>query len=276
MRQVLLVDDDSKSRMGIKVILLRSDTEYKEIKECDDGLEAERMLKSHRFDLVITDMKMPRVDGITFIKRAQRLKHKPKFLVLSGYEDFGYASESLKYGVKEYLLKPVGRIELVEAVKRIDKELKNEERIQSQLEALKALEATSGNQAAARIVNLQIPEAKQDTVQENDKIDTAIRYIHENYCKDIDLCMVSNHVSLNYNYFSNLFHTKTGMRFVEYTNQIRVQRAQELLCYTDGKISDIAQRVGFANPKHFTKVFRSTIGVSPLEYRQKGDGNHQP
>ena len=127
MRKVLLVDDDQKSLTGIKTMLLRGNTGFKDITECNDGVQAEALLKDNRYDLVITDIKMPNMDGINFIRRSQMIAHKPKFLIISGYQDFGFAKEAIKYGVKEYLLKPVGRMELLASVNKIEEDLKQED-----------------------------------------------------------------------------------------------------------------------------------------------------
>jgi len=101
-----------------------------------------------------------------------------------------------------------------------------------------------------------------------DKVDTAIKFIKENYHRNINLTYVANHVSLNYNYFSNVFHQKTGMRFVEYLNLLRINRAKELLGNSEN-ISEIAKEVGYASHKHFTRIFKAFVGVSPYDYRKK-------
>lgn len=131
MRRVLLVDDESFIRKGIRTMIERSDMDFKDISESWNGQEALDKISVERFDLVILDMRMPNMDGITFMKEAQKLKYKPKFLILSGYNDFKYAAESLKYGAKAYLLKPVQRDELTEALKKVEDELKKEEEIDS-------------------------------------------------------------------------------------------------------------------------------------------------
>jgi YesN/AraC family two-component response regulator len=268
MRRVLLIDDEVKSRMGIRVILQRSDTEFKDISECDDGLQAENLLHRETFDLVITDIKMPNLDGISFIRRAQSLRYKPKFLILSGYQNFSYAAEALKYGVKEYLLKPIGRLELIESVKKIEDELKSEEALQLKLQGLDQATGSSGFPTMKQRP-LSNEKAQCNSTEDMSKIEDAIQYIHKNYNKDINLSTVSNYVSLNYNYCSNLFRSKTGVRFVEYLNHVRIEKAKEILLSRDCMISDVAGLAGFANPKHFTKIFRSITGISPLEYRRQ-------
>ena len=114
-------------------------------------------------------------------------------------------------------------------------------------------------------------ELKQIKNMDNNQIHVlkAIKFIQENFHKDINLAVVSNYVSLNYSYFSNLFKEYTGVSFIDYLKKLRIEKSKKLLLDTDYKIYEIAEMVGFTNPKHFTKVFRSLEGISPKEYRGK-------
>ncbi|WP_187355172.1 response regulator [Paenibacillus tengchongensis] len=100
-------------------------------------------------------------------------------------------------------------------------------------------------------------------------LNEAIRFIHENYHKPLDLAMVSNHVSLNYAYFSNLFKKNVGKGFAEYLRDVRLDKARRLLADTDYKIVEIAPLVGYESYKSFTRAFREVMGMQPTEYRQR-------
>ncbi|ANE48704.1 hypothetical protein SY83_03630 [Paenibacillus swuensis] len=97
----------------------------------------------------------------------------------------------------------------------------------------------------------------------------ALEYIHANYNKELSMTMVSNHVSLNYTYFSQSFKSYTGENFVNYLKRIRILKAKELLQQTDDKVFEVGQKVGYDNPKQFARTFRELEGISPLEYRHK-------
>lgn len=99
-------------------------------------------------------------------------------------------------------------------------------------------------------------------------LNEAIRYIHENYHKPLDLAMVSNHVSLNYAYFSNLFKKNVGKGFAEYLRDVRLDKARRLLVQTDHKIIEVAAMVGYESYKSFTRAFRDVMKMQPTEYRQ--------
>src|SRR5262249_50467847 len=100
-------------------------------------------------------------------------------------------------------------------------------------------------------------------------LNEAIRFIHENYHKPIDLAMVSNHVSLNYAYFSNLFKKNIGKGFSEYLRDVRLDKARRLLAETEYKIVDVTDMVGYESYKSFTRAFRDAMGIQPNEYRQQ-------
>lgn len=96
----------------------------------------------------------------------------------------------------------------------------------------------------------------------------AIEYIRANYNKDLSMTMVSNHVSLNYSYFSQAFKDYAGTSFVNYLKNLRIGKATELLETTELKVLEISEKVGFDNAKHFNRVFKDMLGVTPMEYRQ--------
>ncbi|MCA0985162.1 response regulator [Halobacillus yeomjeoni] len=100
-------------------------------------------------------------------------------------------------------------------------------------------------------------------------MDKAIEFIHENAHKDLNMAVVSNHISLNYSYFSHAFKEYTGKNFVDYLKKVRIEKAKKLLAESDNKILEVSERVGFSNSKQFSRVFRDLEGVSPKEYREK-------
>ncbi|MBM7565249.1 response regulator transcription factor [Paenibacillus sacheonensis] len=104
---------------------------------------------------------------------------------------------------------------------------------------------------------------------EHKEMKKAVCYIHENYHRDLNMAIVSNHVSLNYSYFSQTFKEFTGESFVVYLKRVRIQKAKALLVESDTRIYEIGELVGFENTKQFNRVFRELEGISAMEYREK-------
>lgn len=97
----------------------------------------------------------------------------------------------------------------------------------------------------------------------------AVAYIENNYHRPLNMAMVSNHVSLNYSYFSEAFKTYAGESFVTYLKKVRIRKAKELIGMGSLKLSEISAAVGFENTRQFSRVFKELEGVSPFEYRGK-------
>ncbi|WP_068786203.1 response regulator [Paenibacillus phocaensis] len=97
----------------------------------------------------------------------------------------------------------------------------------------------------------------------------AVAYIENHYHRQLNMAIVSNHVSLNYSYFSEAFKAYTGESFVTYLKKVRIRKAKELLGMGSLKLSEISNAVGFENTRHFSRVFKELEGVSPQEYRDK-------
>lgn len=97
----------------------------------------------------------------------------------------------------------------------------------------------------------------------------ALAYIEANYFRPLNMAMVSNHVSLNYSYFSEAFKAYTGESFVLYLKKVRIHHAKDLLAGSRCKLAGVSEAVGFENSKQFARVFKELEGISPGEYRAK-------
>lgn len=476
MHSLLIVEDEKMIRQGIKAMVQRSGVAVDVILECSNGEMALEILKNQEVDVMFTDIRMPKMDGIQLVKAMKELPHKPLTVVISGYDDFNYAVEMLRAGIREYILKPVDREQVKSILEKLDAEIqKRHEKtennrtigcqqlkhliqddniteteqnaifreygtdfytggyvvccldnragemsveedyiyisslgdsemyimkpdlltrfhlqewrrryvgvssLQQGLENLRnawqeACEARKeafwtektviaynemaektagdgqdtivtdnyvqmmgtdkfelvlkqlrnafwnarrgrGRETMESVIEefldklLQtygaILRAESDDVEkmkhlygyscigeyENElmgwleqfatrlnqqfedyknkqKIQHAVQYIRENYDKDLNMAVVSNHISMNYSLFSYAFKQYTGTNFVNFLKDIRMEKARELLENTDLRIVEISQKIGYENDKHFMKIFKASCGVSPTEYRK--------
>lgn len=480
MHTLLIVEDEKLIRQGIKTMVQRSGIPIDNILECGNGERALEILKMQDVDVLFTDIRMPKMDGIELVKAIQELPHVPLTVAVSGYDDFTYAVEMLRLGVREYILKPVDRDKVKEVLEKLNKEIMEKEESSRQdwnigcqqlkyailnekltdtekdliirqygktffseeylvvctnntggemgvahdrpyiylsdvvenelyitdasylpvlikeelknryvgvsslhfgLEAIKEAyeeavtarketfylckyvtnfeemvtrkaavlhleesvigqivqllgtdkyedaikqlsriykNAKLGGYAArdmekgmrllldgilstyANILETDRREVKSfyeiycygcledlerdiqewllhfcdtlnsrfDDYKNKQKIQQAVTYIKENFDKDLNMAVVSNHISMNYSLFSYVFKQYTGSNFVNFLKEIRIEEAKRLLEETDMKIIDISGRVGYENEKHFMKTFKAACGVSPTEYRK--------
>ena len=466
MNKILIAEDEKFIRAGLKTMVQRSPIPVGEILEARDGEEALELLQTHTVDLLITDIRMPKMDGIQLVNQLSTMGHRPMVLVVSGYDDFSYAVEMLRNGASDYLLKPVERERLYEALEKLEEQFQrrqaaDEEETRQARQALRQLMLegdgtgtadrlaarcggsffpgeyvgfcagalgaplpedvlclrgegpelfyavpAAGAEGLAELLPLpagrggtcsgleQLPRcyrqareawrrsffsgtlvtapiktperpvtanarqlaglvglargqeairllrgeaqyvaqgktAPEDFVrlcaefaaqvkvtcqslveltgdperfadvwafpdcgsyldeleqwldefcgkaadqfsdyENKQKIRQGVQYIQQHFREPLNMAVVSNHVSMNYSLFSLLFKQYTGGNFVSYLQKLRIDEAKRLLETTDWRVNEIGRHVGFSDEKHFLKVFRSAVGLSPTEYRK--------
>ncbi|MBQ9304469.1 response regulator [Butyrivibrio sp.] len=131
MQTLLIVEDEKMIRQGIKAMVQRSGVPVDNILECSNGEDAINLLSKTHVDVMFTDIRMQKMDGIELVRRVNEMNDKPLIVAISGYDDFTYAVEMLRNGVKEYLLKPVEREKIAEVLKMLNAELEVKNKEQS-------------------------------------------------------------------------------------------------------------------------------------------------
>ncbi|KAB8137726.1 response regulator [Gracilibacillus oryzae] len=126
MIKVLLVDDEAIEREGLRLILERNRTDIEVAGEAQNGEKAIELAKLHQPDIIFMDIKMPVIDGLEAVKEISTQLPEAKCIMVSAYDTFQYAQEAMKYGVKEYLLKPSKVKEVLEAFDRMAEEVRKE------------------------------------------------------------------------------------------------------------------------------------------------------
>ncbi|NLG58347.1 MAG: response regulator [Clostridiales bacterium] len=145
MYKVFLVDDEIVIREGIRSSFPWDSSSFVLAGEAPDGEIALSLMQEIKPDILITDIRMPFMDGLTLCRKALALMPWLKIIILSGFDEFTYAREALVLGVREYLLKPINAQELEEALRRIAAQIDEERRQFADLQAVKRqLELSSG------------------------------------------------------------------------------------------------------------------------------------
>lgn len=120
MNTVLIAEDEKFIRRGLVAMVQRAPVPVGEVLEARDGVQALEVLRSRPVDVLITDIRMPHMDGMELVEQLRTLPEPPLVLVVSGYSDFSYAVAMLRGGVQDYLLKPVERQKLYEALEKLE------------------------------------------------------------------------------------------------------------------------------------------------------------
>ncbi|WP_240415405.1 response regulator transcription factor [Paenibacillus periandrae] len=255
MYKIMLVEDEEIIRTGIKNLITKVSSKFEVVKEAAHGKEALAYLQAEIPDVVITDIRMREMDGLSLIAKVrERYAHMP-LLIISGYSDFEYAQKAMRFGVSEYLLKPINRLALVSALERIYQTLELQEH---------------GGQPTRTVLHTE--GAPDETIIKNGDGKRLIRKIKE-YIQghpegDLRLQALAEYVHLNPAYLSQLFKLETAMNLSDYIMETRIERAKYLLISTQLKIYDVARLSGYQSPKHFMLVFKQQVGMSPGAYRE--------
>ena len=123
MKTVLIVEDEKLIRQGLRKMIQRSGVPVEVIMECNNGETALEILKEQSIDVMFTDIRMPKMDGIELVERMQECEHIPLTVAISGYDDFNYAVAMMHNGVREYLLKPIEREKICDILARLNQEI---------------------------------------------------------------------------------------------------------------------------------------------------------
>ncbi len=234
MYKLLIVDDEVTIRTSLANYFPWEQVGFEVVGICADGNEAIDFIEKNKVDILLSDIMMPNVTGIELVKYIYEKKLKIKVVMISAHSEFDYARDSMRYGVKYYVLKPTKYEELNQVFSELRIELDME--------------------------NVEVTEEDLNTIERIKK------YIDENY-KSASLESISDFFHLNLHYISRLFKMKTNMNFSDYLTQVRMEKAKILLATSEQLISEICSCVGYSDPRSFSKAFKKHTGVTPREYK---------
>jgi len=249
MYKVLLVEDEDVIRAGIKKLIGQVSGAFEVVKEAVHGKEACDYLATSMPDLVVTDIRMREMDGLALSGKIREKYADMPIVIISGYGDFEYARQALRYGVSDYLLKPVDRMALASALDKIRN----------------ALDAKHGTRQSKDEAE---PDDKDLKAGDSRRLIRKLKeYIEAHPEGDLRLQALADYVHLNPAYLSQLFKQETKLNLSDFITDVRIKRAQYLLAQTDLKIYDVARLSGYQSPKHFMLVFKQQVGQTPGAYR---------
>lgn len=241
--QILLVDDEYFVRQSLlrRLKSLEND-DFKVIAEAENGEEALESLEKHDVQIVITDIRMPVMDGLELTKRIHQKYPRILTIILTGYAEFEYAQTAIRHGAFDYLLKPVSE---------------------------EALDDLLNRTRAALEEYYELPEDKRSALSGEEYVQQAIRYMQEHYMNDIDFGELASEMGFHSAYLARLFGRYAGESPLKYLTGIRIREAKRLLLDTNLPISAVGERVGYPDQFHFSKTFRKVTGENPSSFRKK-------
>lgn len=249
--RLLIADDEPLIRRGIKKLVNLSEIGIEEVYEADNGEETLQLFEQYHPEIVLLDINMPRVDGLTVAKEIKSLSPETKIAMLTGYNYFDYAQKAIRIGVEDYILKPVSKKEITEIIAKLAHSYQ-EERKQQTIQ--------------------KVFQQKVEVIQENSKNDyhsNMKRYMEENYTdSQFSLGVLAEKLNLSSGYLSILFKKTFGIPFQDYLLQLRMEKAKLLLLTTHLKNYEIAEQIGFEDVNYFSLKFKKYFQLSPKQYKE--------
>jgi YesN/AraC family two-component response regulator len=243
MFDILLVDDERWVRTALKKTIEKTGLPFRVVHESTNGVEAMDWLADNKVSIIITDIRMPVMDGLAFMKQIRTRDKDTAIVIISGHDDFAYAQQAVRLGAFDYMLKPA-ETETVAMCLQDWLDRRN-----------KAL--------------VNGPGTDLFDLNEISPIEQVTRYIDSMAVPKLKLTEAAAMLHLDPSYFSKLFKQRTQVNFSDYMTMKRMETAVRLLEETSLRISEIAERLGYADLAYFSNIFKKTMGRAPSEYRKR-------
>lgn len=246
MIKVLIAEDENLIRKKLLHFIDYDALGMVVVAEVDNGVSGVELIKKYKPDIVLADINMPEKDGLDMIK--ETLDYDYIAIIISGYDYFSYAQRALKYGVTDYLLKPISLDDLNEAL------------VNAREIIYKKRSVISRNSDIENAIDISTDEAiKDSTVVE------MINFIKNNYQDKISISDLSKKLAYSESMLNRKFKKEVHITFNEYLNRYRINKAIELLKNSDYNITEISYMCGYSSAKYFSRVFKKYLGISPSD-----------
>lgn len=215
----------------------------------ENGKVALELIDKFSPDILISDIKMPIMNGLELLNIINTKYPYMVKIIISGYDDFEYAQQALKYEVKDYLLKPLKEEELESTLNRVKIYL-DAQRQRNKMQFLS--QRDSHNYTPEQIV------------------DSLVTFFRENYSQEISMDSIANGLNFNSSYLSKMFTKYTGENPSKYLTKLRINKAKYLLANDKNlSIKEVGDLVGYPNQYYFSRIFKMVTGKNPAKYRNE-------
>ena len=241
---VLLVDDDRFVIAALQKGIAWESLGFTEVFTAGEINSAKEIINSNKIDLLLSDIDMPHGTGLDLLSFLREQGNKVPTIFLTNYADFSYAQEAIELKSYHYFLKPIDYAELTRIIKKAIKEAYDNEPSESSFYKLDTADTESAQKAL-------------------------LAYVDEHFKEEISREQLSEMFFFDPDYITKIFKKETGFSYKNYVLQKRLSLAKKLLTETDYSIHDIALHVGYDNYSYFTRLFKKSFGMTPVEFRNQ-------
>ena len=274
MYKVLIVDDEPIICEGLKRSVRWNDFNCEVAGTARNGLEGLEQMRLLTPDILISDISMNNMDGLTMVAAIKSEFPDVEVCLLTGYRNFEYAQRAIKLGVTRFLLKPSKMDEIEEAITVMTENLRRNGNTGAEvIDKLWDMRSDKDRYLYEMFIKNRPGEkdAQEGRIRDSEAngfiLKKALLFILDHYAQKLSLNDVSDYCYVSSWHLSKLLNRYTGRGFFEIVNMIRLDSAKTLLLESSRKIQDISETVGFQDVAHFSRIFKSYVGCSPKEYR---------
>lgn len=247
MLKVLVVEDEELIRKGIVLAVDWAALDCVVVGEASNGQEALDAVERYDPTLIITDLKMPKMDGLEMLRRLRERGCTAHVIILTAYDSFAYAQSALRLGAVDFLLKPFHDGDLEQAVASLRRRVEPASREEAR--------------AGPLFTGLKKGDKSKYVLE-------AMDYIGLHYNDPgINVGAIAQHLGLSEGHLSHLFKKETDYTLNNYLTRYRVHKAMELLRDCRARVYEVADQVGYKDITYFSATFKKLVGMSPSEYQ---------
>ncbi|HKL99410.1 MAG TPA: response regulator [Mobilitalea sp.] len=293
MINVQIVDDEPIVRIGLNKLIPWDEYGFQVVCEAQNGIEALEQLDMYKIDVVITDIEMPNMDGMEYIKRINNRKIKPLIVILTAYAEFEYAKTAIEYGVTGYILKPIIESQICDILRQIKKTLyiTVEREFNSELDNQLIDAVLFADHNAYVIMEKIIDEERKYSVTDINGtyfrflyiLETIVNNVNKKYRNLNKLEKLDGYINMKNKQFLNkadlIFEFKQEIviifeiiekYYLSYKDNIVRQACNYVVDHIDEKIrlTEISTVLGISK-NYFCSLFKQKIGENFLDYVTK-------
>lgn len=238
MWRVMVADDETYMLEAFDKLVNWEKMGCQLVYKATNGRDVIEHLDIYKPDIVITDIKMPLMDGIEVARYIYENRDQIKVIILTAHANFEYAQETISYDVCGYVVKTSMMEMLPGAIE-------------------KAVQKLGG------IAWKEEPEGHSEDI-----FGKLQKYIEEHYMSRLTLTDIARDIHANGSYLSRLYKNRTGQNLFDTINRMKLEKAKEYIA-KGCRIFEAAELVGFEDVSYFSRVFKKLEGCSPREYERR-------
>ena len=254
MYSVVLLDDEPWILKGIRKTFDWNKMGFEVIGEFTSSKVAWEACSDNAPDVIFTDIRMPNYSGIDLLKMAREKMLDTEFVVISGFAEFQYVQQALRYSAFDYCLKPIQKNDADAVLEKLRNHLDKKSEMKT-----KVYRAQGESDSKEGIIISELY---------NKKFEEMIEYIRNHYHEKLYLNELADKFYFNANYCCYLFKKMMNTTFSDFVTDLKMKEVGEIMKRDQSiSIDEAARMVGYDDYYYFSKVFKKYFGITPRQYK---------